>query len=138
MCTPSSWDPPHHSEVVKGDVTKRRLRLLCLEAAELSFKMLLEGLAQPIESKGVHAGITESQHPRENDDNKRDIRVVCIAFISEGVVEIQEMIRQPAECEQSHQHQNCFGNSLPGFNLYGEKNVQTHTETHTLSFSWQK
>lgn len=83
VCTPSSWNPPHHSEVVKGGVTKRRLRLLCLEAAELSLKMLLEGLAQPIQSKGVHAGITESQHPRENGDNERDIRRLCVAFISE-------------------------------------------------------
>lgn len=83
MCAPSSWDPPHHSEVVKRGVTKMGLRLLCLEAAELSFKMLLEGLAQPIESKGVHARITESQNSRENGDNERDIRGHRIAFVSE-------------------------------------------------------
>lgn len=136
MCAPSTRDPPHHSEVGKRGVTKGRLRHLCLEAAELSFKMLLEGLAQPVKSKGIHTGITESQHPRENGDNERNGRGVLIAFVSEGVVEVQEVGRQPADSEQSHQHQDCFGNSLPGLNLYGEKIA--HTQKYPFSWHRQK
>lgn len=134
MSAPSPRDRPHHSEIIKRGVTKRRLRLLCLEAAELIFKVLLEGLAEPVESEGVHTGITESQHPRENGDDERDVRGLFIAFVSERVVEIQEVIRQPAESEQSNQHQNRLGNSLPGFNLYEEKIA--HTQKYP--FSWQR
>lgn len=83
VCAPSTRDPPHHSEVGKRGVTKRRLRLLCLEAAELSFKMLLEGLAQPVECEGVHTGVAESQHPRENGDDERNGRGGIIAFVRE-------------------------------------------------------
>lgn len=134
MSAPSPWDWPYHSEIIKRGVTKRRLSLLCLEAAELSFKVILEGLAEPVESEGVHTGITESQHSRENGDDERDIRGLVIAFVSERVVEVQEVIRQPAESEQSHQHQNRSGNSLPGFDLYGEKIA--HTQKYP--FSWQR
>jgi hypothetical protein len=45
--------------------------------------MLLEGFAQPVESKGVYTRITESQHPRENGNNKMNGRGVCIALVSE-------------------------------------------------------
>lgn len=81
--------------------------------------MLLEGFAQPVQSKGVYARIAESQNPGENGDKKMNGGGVHVGLIGEGVVEIQEVIRQPAESKQSHEHQDGFGNSLPGFDLRG-------------------
>lgn len=82
--------------------------------------MLLEGFAQPIKSKGVYTRIAGSQNPRENGDDKMNGRRVHVGLVGERVVQVQEVVRQPAESEQSHEHQHGFGNSLPGFNL-GEK-----------------
>lgn len=76
--------------------------------------MLLEGFAQPVESKGVNTGIAEGQNPSEKGHDEMDARRVVI---TEWVVEIQDMIRQPAEGKQSYQDQYRSGNSLPGFYL---------------------
>lgn len=66
--------------------------------------MLLEGFAQPIKSEGVYTRIAECQDPRENGDEKMNGRRIHVGLISEGTVEVQEVIWQPAESKQSHQH----------------------------------
>lgn len=83
LYVPSARDPSHHSQGGKRGVSNRRLRLLCLATAQLSFKMLLEGFAQPVESKGVYARIAESQNPRENGENEMHGRGVYVGLRSE-------------------------------------------------------
>lgn len=110
-----STNPCHHSQVKRG--ISRRVRKPHLATEQLNFKMLLESSAQPVKSKGVYTRIAESQNPRHNGNNKMNGRGAHIGLISEWAVQLQLVIRQPAESKKSQQHQHHFHNSLPEFNL---------------------
>ena len=42
-----------------------------------------------------------------------------------GAVQVDDVVREPAEGEEAHEHQHCLGKALPGFDLERESHIET-------------
>lgn len=84
--------------------------------------MLPEAFTQPVKSKRIDTGIAEGQGTGENGSYQVKGGSIYSGMVREGAVQVEDVVRQPAEGKQGNEHQHCFGNSLAGFNL-GEKSA---------------
>lgn len=91
-------------------------------AEELGVELFPETLAQQVEGKGVHAGVGEGQEAGTDAGDKVEHGGVHLGVVV-GAVQVDDMVGEPAEGKESHEHQHCLGEALPGFDLRRESHA---------------
>ena len=90
---------------------------------ELGVELLPKALAQQVEGKRVHAGVGEGQKAGADAGDEVEHGGVHFGVVV-GAVQVDDMVGEPAEGEETHEHQHCLGQALPGFDL----RTESHTE----------
>lgn len=90
------------------EVTAVALLVFATPAQQLVVEVPAEALAQQVKGEGVHAGAGETQHARhERDDEVRQRRVDL--SIVERAVHVEDVVGEPAQREETHEHQDDLG-----------------------------
>lgn len=90
------------------EVTAVALLVFATPAQQLVVEVPAEALAQQVKGEGVHAGAGETQHARhERDDEVRQRRVDL--SIVERAVHVEDVVGEPAQREEAHEHQDDLG-----------------------------
>lgn len=82
--------------------------------------MLAEAFAQQVQSERVDAGVGEGQDASAHAGDEVAQWRVHLAVVV-GAVQVDDVAGEPADGEQAYEHQHGFGQTLPGFDLMGEK-----------------
>lgn len=49
-----------------------------------------------------------------------------------GAVQVDDVVGEPAEGKEAHEHQHCLGKALPGFNLRRESHTERQRDRETV------
>lgn len=86
--------------------------------------MSAETLAEQVEGEGVDAGRGETEHSgqkRDDQVSQGQVRLV----VMERAVHVQDVVREPAQGEESHKNQHDLRQALPRLHL-----ERTHRSRH--------
>lgn len=86
---------------------------------ELGVELLPETLAQQVEGKRVHAGVGEGQEAGTDAGDKVEHGGVHFGVVVRAV-QVDDMVGEPAEGKEAHEHQHCLSQALSGFDLWRE------------------
>lgn len=76
-----------------------------------------EALTEQVESKRVDAGRGEAEDAGQQGNHQVAQRQVHLLVVK-GAVHVEEVIGEPAEGEEEHQHQYNLGQPFPGLHLW--------------------
>ena len=99
-------------------------------AEELGVELLPETLAQQVEGKRVHAGVGEGQKAGADAGDEVEHGGVHLGVVV-GAVQVDDMVGEPAEGKEAHEHQHCLGQALPGFDLRTESHAERQRDQGT-------
>lgn len=91
---------------------------------ELGVELLPETLAQQVEGKRVDTGVGEGQEAGTDAGDEVEHGGVHLGVVI-GAVQVDDVVREPAEGKEAHEHQHCLGEALPGFDLKRESHIET-------------
>lgn len=86
---------------------------------ELGVELLPEALAQQVEGKRVDTGVGEGQEAGTDAGDEVEHGGVHLGVVV-GAVQVDDVVGEPAEGEEAHEHQHGLGEALPGFYLRRE------------------
>lgn len=75
-----------------------------------------EALAEQVEGEGVDAGGGEAEDSGQQGDDEVGQRYVRLVVV-EGPVHVEHVVGEPAEGEQTHEHQHDLRQALPRLHL---------------------
>lgn len=82
--------------------------------------MASETLAEQVKSEGVDAGGGEAEDPGQQGDDHVSQRQVHLVVV-EGTVHVEDVVGEPAQGKETHEHQDDLGQTLPGLDLEGRE-----------------
>lgn len=82
--------------------------------------MAPETLAEQVKSEGVDAGGGEAEDPGQQGDDQVGQRQVHLVVV-EGTVHVENVVGEPAQGKETHEHQDNLGQTLPGLDLEERK-----------------
>lgn len=85
-------------------------------AADLFVELLLETLAQQVESEGVDARVGESQDAGSHAGNKVQSGRVHFRIVV-GAIQVDDVTGEPADSKETHKHQHHLSQTLPWLHL---------------------
>ena len=78
--------------------------------------MSAEALAEQVEGEGVDAGRGEAEDSGQQGDDEVSQRQIHLVVV-EGAVHVEDVVGEPAQGEQAHEHQHDLGQTLPRLHL---------------------
>lgn len=78
--------------------------------------MPAEALAEQVEGEGVDAGWGEAEDSGQQGDDEVSQWQVHLVVV-EGAVHVEDVVGEPAQGEQAHEHQDDLGQALPRLHL---------------------
>lgn len=100
-------------------------------AEELGVELFPETLAQQVEGERVHTGVGEGQEAGADAGDEVEHGGVHLGVVV-GAVQVDDVVGEPAEGKEAHEHQHCFGEALPGFNLKRESHTRRQRDQGTV------
>lgn len=98
---------------------------------ELGVELFPETLAQQVEGKRVHTGVGEGQEAGTDAGDEVEHGGVHLRVVV-GAVQVDDVVGEPAEGKEAHEHQHCLGKALPGFNLRRESRTRRQRDQGTV------
>lgn len=92
---------------------------------ELGVELLPETLAQQVEGKRVDTGVGEGQEAGTDAGDEMEHGGVHLGVVV-GAVQVDDVVREPAEGKEAHEHQHRLGKALPGFDLLLDVYIPFH------------
>lgn len=106
-------------------------------AEQLSVELFPESLAQQVEGKRVHTGVGEGQEAGTDAGDEVEHGGVHLGVVV-GAVQVDDVVGEPAEGEEAHEHQHCLGKALPGFDLRRESQTDRGTRSSVGAMQRQR